>query len=83
MFSVEPRTMYKFSKGLTQNHEKLTMILQNILLKETIYLDVDYSKLRPTFEPDYSTLEQTSFFQNSFVQKRTYCGKISIGAQVT
>ena len=25
------------------------------------------SKLRPTFEPDYSTLEQTSFFQNSFV----------------
>jgi hypothetical protein len=31
-----------------------------------------YSKLRPTFEPDYSTLEQTSFFQNSFVQKGTY-----------
>jgi len=26
-----------------------------------------YSKLRPTFEPDYSTLEQTSFFQISFV----------------
>ena len=31
-----------------------------------------YSKLRPTFEPDYSTLEQTSFFQNLFVQKGTY-----------
>ena len=31
-----------------------------------------YSKLRPTVEPDYSTLEQTSFFQNSFVQKGTY-----------
>ena len=31
-----------------------------------------YSKLRPMFEPDYSTLEQTSFFQNLFVQKGTY-----------
>jgi len=37
--------MYKFSKGLTQNNEKLTMILQNILLKETIYLDVDWNVL--------------------------------------
>jgi hypothetical protein len=26
-----------------------------------IYYAFFYSKLRPTFEPDYSTLEQTSF----------------------
>ena len=38
-----------------------------------VFTTLFYSKLRPTFEPDYSTLEQTSFFQNSFVQKGTYC----------
>ena len=37
-----------------------------------VFTTLFYSKLRPTFEPDYSTLEQTSFFQNSFVQKGTY-----------
>ena len=37
-----------------------------------VFTTIFYSKLRPTVEPDYSTLEQTSFFQNSFVQKGTY-----------
>jgi hypothetical protein len=37
-----------------------------------VFTTLFYSKLRPTIEPDYSTLEQTSFFQNSFVQKGTY-----------
>ena len=32
-----------------------------------VFTTLFYSKLRPTFEPDYFTLEQTSFFQNSFV----------------
>ena len=36
-----------------------------------VFTTLFYSKLRPTVEPDYSTLEQTSFFQNSFVQKGT------------
>ena len=36
-----------------------------------VFTTLFYSKLRPTFEPDYSTLEQTSF-QNLFVQKGTY-----------
>ena len=29
-----------------------------------------YSKLRPTFEPDYSTLEQTSFFSKFVCTER-------------
>ena len=29
-----------------------------------VFTTLFYSKLRPTFEPDYSMLEQTSYFKN-------------------
>jgi hypothetical protein len=57
----------------------LNIYTDSAILKHHLYVYVFavfttlfYSKLRPTVEPDYSTLEQTSFFQNSFVQKGTY-----------
>ena len=47
-----------------------------------VFTTLFYSKLRPTFEPDYSTLEQTSFFQNLFVQKGTYRDDMSKGLKI-
>jgi hypothetical protein len=47
-----------------------TVKIERAFIHLRSHIQLFYSKLRPTFEPDYSTLEQTSFFQNSFVQKR-------------
>ena len=35
-----------------------------------VFTTLFYSKLRPTFEPDYSTLEQTSFFSKFVCTER-------------
>ena len=65
--------LFKTLIYLTQVKEKYTCFRPVYYYVFAVFTTLFYSKLRPTFEPDYSTLEQTSFFQNSFVQKRTYC----------
>ena len=66
---------YEFSVKIKHTFYNVIQVwMQTCLLLRfrRIYYAFFYSKLRPMFEPDYSMLEQTSFFQNSFVQKGTY-----------
>ena len=71
--------VHGYLEVITQVLSRLVLYMYRFLHCKPVYYYVFavfttlfYSKLRPTFEPDYSTLEQTWFFQNSFVQKGTY-----------